>query len=309
MRPGTPSRDARHARAGRRRAFARLARIRPARHHVDLHAHQPTLPSPPPAMTTTPRLLLVEDEPVSQDFLASALEALPAVVDCAGSIAEARRHIVGHPHALWLVDVHLPDASGPGVLAALRAAGGDAPALALTASTDAALHARLREAGFLAVLGKPIGVAELQAAVVRVVGSDLDVLRVAERHDDGPAGAADAAAGGSDAPPRGADDAASPWDEAAALATAGGRASTRDALRVLFLRELPELYGEVLHAVEGQDPQRARGALHRMKASCGFVGATRLLAETRRLHQAPLSSEAFASWRDAADELLALPLP
>jgi CheY-like chemotaxis protein/HPt (histidine-containing phosphotransfer) domain-containing protein len=260
-------------------------------------------------MTTTPRLLLVEDEPVSQDFLAAALEALPAVVDCAGSIAEARRHIVGHPHALWLVDVHLPDASGPGVLAALRAAGGDAPALALTASTDAALHARLREAGFLAVLGKPIGVAELQAAVVRVVGSDLDVLRVAERHDAAPAGAAPAPAAG-DAPPPGAapDAGASPWDEAAALATAGGRASTRDALRVLFLRELPELYGEVLHAVEGQDPQRARGALHRMKASCGFVGATRLLAETRRLHQAPLSSEALASWRDAADELLALPL-
>lgn len=259
-------------------------------------------------MTTTPRLLLVEDEPVSQDFLAAALEALPAVVDCAGSIAEARRHIVGHPHALWLVDVHLPDASGPGVLAALRAAGGDAPALALTASTDAALHARLREAGFLAVLGKPIGVAELQAAVVRVVGSDLDVLRVAERHDAGRPATTEDAAGGGDASPPGVD-AASPWDEAAALATAGGRASTRDALRVLFLRELPELYGEVLHAVEGQDPQRARGALHRMKASCGFVGATRLLAETRRLHQAPLSSEAFASWRDAADELLALPLP
>lgn len=259
-------------------------------------------------MTTTPRLLLVEDEPVSQDFLAAALEALPAVVDCAGSIAEARRHIVGHPHALWLVDVHLPDASGPGVLAALRAAGGDAPALALTASTDAALHARLREAGFLAVLGKPIGVAELQAAVVRVVGSDLDVLRVAERHDAGRAATAEDAAGGPDAAAPGTD-AASPWDEAAALATAGGRTSTRDALRVLFLRELPELYGEVLHAVEGQDPQRARGALHRMKASCGFVGATRLLAETRRLHQAPLSSEAFASWRDAADELLALPLP
>lgn len=262
-------------------------------------------------MTTTPRLLLVEDEPVSQDFLAAALEALPAIVDCAGSIAEARRHIVGHPHALWLVDVHLPDASGPGVLAALRAAGGDAPALALTASTDAALHARLREAGFLAVLGKPIGVAELQAAVVRVVGSDLDVLRVAERHDAAPdaAAAAGARRDAADSPPSTADAGTSPWDEAAALATAGGRASTRDALRVLFLRELPELYGEVLHAVEGQDPQRARGALHRMKASCGFVGATRLLAETRRLHQAPLSSEAFASWREAADALLALPLP
>ncbi len=255
-------------------------------------------------MTTTPRLLLVEDEPVSQDFLAAALEALPAIVDCAGSIAEARRHIVGHPHALWLVDVHLPDASGPGVLAALRAAGGDAPALALTASTDPALHARLREAGFLAVLGKPIGVAELQGAVVRVVGSDLDVLRVAERHDPAPT-ASDAAP----APAAAADGRAEPWDDAASLATAGGRVSTRDALRVLFLRELPELYGEVLRAVDGQDPQRARGALHRMKASCGFVGATRLLAETRRLHQAPLSSEALASWRAAADELLALPVP
>jgi CheY-like chemotaxis protein len=41
--------------------------------------------------TNPPRILLVEDDPVSRAFLVAAVEALPAVGDGAAHCAQARR--------------------------------------------------------------------------------------------------------------------------------------------------------------------------------------------------------------------------
>ena len=40
-----------------------------------------------------PRILLLEDDPVSAAFLSAAIEALPAQVDVAGTLAEARARV------------------------------------------------------------------------------------------------------------------------------------------------------------------------------------------------------------------------
>ena len=113
---------------------------------------------------TWPRLLLVEDDPVSAAFLRDAASALPAEVHVARSLAEARRAIDAVRFDLWLVDAHLPDGPGETLLEA-TSEHPDIPALAHTASTEHAVRERLLSAGFRDVLRKPLGIGELHAAI------------------------------------------------------------------------------------------------------------------------------------------------
>src|SRR5690606_8483943 len=78
-----------------------------------------------------PRLLLVEDVPVVQAFLAAALDGLPLVVDLAGSVAGALRLAGAPAPALVLLDLHLPDGDGATALRRLRSAAVACPAVAL----------------------------------------------------------------------------------------------------------------------------------------------------------------------------------
>ena len=77
------------------------------------------------AIQGSPCVLLVEDDPASRLFLATVLEALPATVVVAGSLAEARQCVHGDGFArdgafdLWLFDANLPDGSAAAA-AALR---------------------------------------------------------------------------------------------------------------------------------------------------------------------------------------------
>lgn len=77
-----------------------------------------------------PRLLLVEDDPISRGFLQAVLEGLPAHVDCADSLSSALDRARARRHDLWLIDVNLPDGTGSGLLRALRLLHPDVPALA-----------------------------------------------------------------------------------------------------------------------------------------------------------------------------------
>lgn len=232
-------------------------------------------------MNALPRLLLVEDDTVSGAFLTAALGALPAQVDLAVDAAQARQLAHAHRHALWLVDANLPDASGEGLLATLRAAlPAVPPALALTADAFPERHALLRAAGFVRVLVKPLDGDTLRAEVRAVL------------------------AGGAGSVERDAPDAA-PWDDQRALAAAGGRRETVDALRGLFLAELPKQRTAVVRALRSNDEASARAALHQLKASCAFVGAARLLEAVRALHAAPDDGDALAAFERECDALAA----
>jgi CheY-like chemotaxis protein len=61
-----------------------------------------------------PRLLLVEDDPISSRFLVTVLQALPAEVDTATGCSEALA--LDRRYALWLIDANLPDGSGSDLL-------------------------------------------------------------------------------------------------------------------------------------------------------------------------------------------------
>ncbi len=218
-----------------------------------------------------PRLLLLEDDPVSAAFLQQVLARLPAQVEHAASVAAGRR-LACAQQQLWLFDARLPDGHGAALLAELRARGLDTPALALTADDDPDTLARLGEAGFAQVMSKPIAAAALLAAVRRHLRPAQDALV---------------------------------WDDPAALRALGGSASAMVALRQLFLDELPGQMRAVSDALERGEAAVARDQLHRLKASCGFVGAQALLVAVQHLSANPEDPEARRVFERRAQELLA----
>lgn len=206
------------------------------------------------------RVLLAEDDPVSQAFLCEAIRACGgeprAYADGALALADARRA----PWNLLILDRHLPSLDGDAVLASLRAAGIDTPALATTAEPDCDRAALLR-AGFAEVLPKPLPFNRLRTALRRH-GCRPRVL-----------------------------------DDADALRACGSPAVVAR-LRDLFIeQELPRVQHE-LHA-HGADPQALRPTLHRLRAACGFCGATALAHATASLDDA-LTGHADASRVEAA---------
>ncbi len=214
------------------------------------------------------RLLLVEDDPVSQAYLAEAARALPAHVDCAGSLAEALPMAAQRDYDAWLIDAHLPDGEGAALLARLHASlpPPHPPALAHTASQQQEALAALKAAGFDGVVSKPLAAGAWQAAIRRCLG-DPGLM---------PA-----------------------WDDAGALRALNGNAEAVASLRDIFLAELPGQHRGIMAAIERGDGDAARAELHRLKASCGFVGAARMRQAADDLHAAPLDAEARKSF-DAA---------
>jgi CheY-like chemotaxis protein/HPt (histidine-containing phosphotransfer) domain-containing protein len=231
----------------------------------------------PPA--DAPRLLLVEDDPTSQAFLADALAGLPAEVDVAGDIASAVALARLHGHAMWIVDAHLPDGDGLDCLRALRTLA-EVPALAVTAANTREELDALCAGGFIEVLPKPVPVVLLQATVRRLLGHPaVGSLRVSEPGK------------------------LPTWDEARALAAIGGNREALLALRGLFLSELPGARERVEAALEAGDTAAACAELHKLQAGAGFVGAARLSRAIRALANAPLDHGALESFCWAAEDL------
>ena len=229
-----------------------------------------------------PRILLVEDDPISRAFLAAALQTLPATVDAADSIAAASVLANAHHYDLWLFDANLPDGSGTELLAHLRLRDEYTPALAHTATNEPAIADALQGAGFREVLVKPLPASAVQAAIRRTLGqlgSDID-----------PSPAADP-----DLPV---------WDDDAASRALNGNREHITTLRGLFVTELIAVQERVTNAFRNEDFDGLRAELHRLRASCGFVGAAQLGAAAQALHQDGRSAERLCNFDAAARELL-----
>lgn len=238
-----------------------------------------------------PRMLLLEDDPVSAAFLAAALEALPARVATASTLAEAR--VTADACDLWLFDAHLPDGDGAMLLAELRARGLCTPALAHTAEARREPLDALIDAGFREVLQKPLTVAQLQAAVRRVLGDAASATA-----EDATTNTDPLRCGKSPV-----------WDDAAALRALNGHRDHVAAMRGLFLQELAQVATRVSEAADRRDADALRGELHRLQASCGFVGAARLASAVDALRDAPDSPAALAQFEGAAQDTLSLGAP
>ncbi|HEY5851260.1 MAG TPA: response regulator [Lysobacter sp.] len=235
---------------------------------------------PPPS--PLPRILLVEDDPISRSFLGAALGGVPAEVDAADCVAAAVALASSQDYALWMIDARLPDGSGSGLLSRLRDKHPLTPALAHTAAHEAAILDALLAAGFDEVLVKPMPATTVQAAVRRMLGlsGEQRVQGVAD---------------GGQLPL---------WDyEAAARALSGNRTHV-DTLRGLFALELPKSLQAITDAGARGDGDAMRADLHRLRASCGFVGALRLGAAVEALHREPASTALQDAFGRAARDTL-----
>ena len=215
----------------------------------------PTAPSPTPcaaASTFAPYVLVADDDPASLHFLTDALSRLGArvqpCIDGAQAVAEGRNAAFD----LLLLDCRMPGAGAREVLAALRsdptAGSVAAMAVATSAELDADERRNLLAAGFSDTLNKPCKLDDLRQL--------LALTRPA--------------------------DAMAVLDDAMALRSSGD-ATIMQALRSLLLLELDALDHQLEQLAEA--PQELRERLHRLRASCGFCGATALATQVIALQQ------------------------
>lgn len=226
----------------------------------------------------TGRVLLAEDDPTSRAFLGATVQALGLEVDTADSVASAQALAGAHVYQLWLFDAHLPDGDGGDLLARLRREHPDTPAIAHTASDQADVAERLRAAGFCEVLIKPLPAAAVHAAIRRALG-----------RGSSPRGPAPIPA-----------DRLPLWDDAAAAVALNGNPAHVDALRGLFLEELPQARQRVVEAAQAGDAEALRRELHKLRASCGFVGAAQLGEVLRVFQQHPRDAAALEVFAEVA---------
>ena len=226
-----------------------------------------------------PRILLVEDEPTSAAFLAAAARAVPLRVDVATDMATALAMASQHAYGLWLFDANLPDGSGSELLSRLQEHFPGVPAIAHTASDDPVLSAALKQAGFREVLHKPLPAAAVQTALRRVL--DIQTASAAEDVTT-PAGSAPL------------------WDDQAAAIALNGNDAHVATLRELFLAELPQACERIRDAAQDGDIETVGAELHRLRASCGFVGAAKLGVLVQALQRDPLNAGLLAQFDNAA---------
>lgn len=233
-----------------------------------------------------PRVLLVEDDEISRAFLTAAVRAVPAEVDSADNLAAALSLGCAQDYSLWLIDANLPDGNGADLLTKLRSRHPHTAALAHTATGDRVVLDALISAGFLEVLVKPLSATAVRGAVRRVLGlacdADTDAYsEIVARPRKQPV-----------------------WDDdAAALALNGNRTHVAT-LRDLFVAELPHMRERIGGAVSDGDFDEVRASLHKLRASCGFVGAARLGSATHALQQQADSPMLFARFDEAAQDTL-----
>ena len=136
----------------------------------------------------------------------------------------------------------------------------------------------LLAAGFAEVLRKPVTAHGVRVAVRRTLRHAAG-MAVAER--------------------------APHWDDAVAMSALRNDGGHVGALRMLFLGELPGQRDAILAAFASGDRSSANAVLHRLRASCGFVGAVRLEAAVCALQRAPASAGALQEFIRGVESLLA----
>jgi PAS domain S-box-containing protein len=112
------------------------------------------------------RVLLVDDDDDSRQFVADALTAAGARIDQAASVAEALQRLQeGRPDVL-ISDIAMPHEDGYALLRRVRALeGGDVPAIALTAYARPEDVAKAHQSGFRLHLAKPVTLEQLIEAI------------------------------------------------------------------------------------------------------------------------------------------------
>ena len=137
------------------------------------------------------KILIVEDEQKTGDYLKQGLSEASFVVDLVRDGVDGRHSALSEDYDLIVLDVMLPGLDGWGVLRAIRAAGKTMPVLFLTARDQVEDRVRGLELGADDYLVKPFAFSELlarvrsllrrgkarEAEVLKAADLELDLLR------------------------------------------------------------------------------------------------------------------------------------
>jgi PAS domain S-box-containing protein len=210
-----------------------------------------------PAPSAAPlRILVAEDNELNAQLLELLLVRRGHRVRLANTGREALALAEQCGPDLMLLDIHMPELDGFGVVGAIRqrerATGRHLPIIALTARSRAEDRQRCLEAGMDDFLAKPVQVADLWAAIDRVM---------AERPGESSAGPAEAMPGRQEAGLVG---------PAVLLAACGGDDAILRKICQALQARLPEHVTAVEGALCDGDAPRLREAAHKL---CGMVAA------------------------------------
>jgi len=130
------------------------------------------------------KILVVEDEPKTGDYLSQGLTEAGYVVDLARNGLDGSHLATTEDYDLVVLDVMLPGLDGWGVLQAIRKAGRSMPVLFLTARSQVDDRVKGLELGADDYLLKPFAFSELLARVRTLLrrgrSMEPEVLRVAD---------------------------------------------------------------------------------------------------------------------------------
>jgi CheY-like chemotaxis protein len=117
-------------------------------------------------------VLIADDKPAGRDLLRTVLENCNFTVLEAADGKEALQSARQNRPDLIILDLHMPEVDGFGVIRELRgeAEFAQTPIVALTASAMTGDRERALEAGFTEYLTKPIRLSNLRSEVMRLLG-------------------------------------------------------------------------------------------------------------------------------------------
>jgi signal transduction histidine kinase/ActR/RegA family two-component response regulator len=131
----------------------------------------------------TAHILLVDDHPMNRELGVTVLALLGCTTDVACDGMEAISMAMAKRYDAILMDVHMPKMDGLAATRAIRLLQGPAaltPIIAMSADVMPEQVAKMREAGMVDSVGKPISIEALNDALSRWVGRDaLGELRAA----------------------------------------------------------------------------------------------------------------------------------
>lgn len=130
-------------------------------------------------MTTTPRILLVDDEPDLLDLMELTLVKMGLETDRALSVSDAQKQLGTKHYDLCLTDMRLTDGEGLEVIACASALPSPVPVAVITAYGNAGNAVAALKAGAFDYLAKPVALNQLRT----LIKSALKVPESAHAHD------------------------------------------------------------------------------------------------------------------------------
>ena len=116
-------------------------------------------------MTSSPRILLVDDEPDLLDLMELTLVKMGLETDRAASVAEAQARLTQTRYDLCLTDMRMTDGEGLEVIATASALANPVPVAVITAYGNAGNAVAALKAGAFDYLAKPVALDQLRALV------------------------------------------------------------------------------------------------------------------------------------------------